>query len=769
MNRWTRRSAGWKTGLVCGGIFAGVAATAPAASLVWNGGVAGTWQDGAGGWLNGITPANWNNVAPDAAVFTGTTPLTIAVDAGGINASGISVAGASYTLNGPGVLDVAGSIDVADGQSLIVNGSLASTGGFTKEGDGTLILTNSGKIFAGPTVINAGAIQVYAMGGGFFGATATQQVELAGGRLQAQFAANTTPSNTIVVTAAGGEVRNLGNDSQRWIINGSRFTGNGTLTLSFGASNSRYQFVTGQNAFTGKWIINSGGNQNRYADLFSSTSFGGATGADAITLENSGSLALRNAVTLGSTTQGITLGTGVARIIAAGGSTAVVAAAISGPTSNAIQFATENATSLLIISNTANSWLGETTINGPGLVRLGLDETLPDAGRNVVVNGGATLDLFDADETIPGLFGGGVVDNRGVGASVLTVGLNNENPTFSGSLRNTGTGATLGLVKVGTGTQTLNGTNTYSGLTRVEDGILLLSIQGSIADSFRIDVLDGATLSANTRTDGTFTLGAARLLTGAGTVRGNVTNNGAIRTGLDNVGTLVVSGQYAQAASASLRVTVASGVPTALRVTGPAALNGTLEVLIDGTEPVSGTIVTALTTSARSGTFAVTNLAPLAGGLGWDVAYTATSVLLSVTGAAPVTGFAAWAAGITNGLTNLTDSATGDGYQNLLKYATGSSPTTPDLLAHMNASIASGTLSLVFNRNTNATDVVLVVQGSDSVANNATWVGIATNTAGVWNPPVAVETGSGNPVSVRVPDSVSSGTNRFLRLNVILP
>jgi len=347
--------------------------------------------------------------------------------------------------------------------------------------------------------------------------------------------------------------------------------------------------------------------------------------------------------------------------------------------------------------------------------------------------------------------------------------VNNENPSFSGSLRNSGPGAVLDFIKVGSGIQTLSGTNTFGGLTRVEGGILLLSGQGSIANSFRIDVLAGATLSANTRTDGTFTLGASQLLTGAGNLRGNVTNNGAIWTGTDGAGTLVVSGQYAQAASGSLSVTVIDGMASGLRVTGPATLNGGLVVDREGAEPALGTVVTAVTMSARSGAFASTNLFALSPGLGWDVTYTSTSVLLSVTGAPPAAGYADWASAITNGLTNYNDSATGDGYPNLLKYATGSSPTNSDALARMGGSLAAGVLSLTFNRNTNATDVTLIVEASDSLANHATWTGITTNKLGVWNPPVAVETGAGSPVQVRVHDIVTAGTSRYMRLIVTIP
>ena len=44
-----------------------------------------------------------------------------------------------------------------------------------------------------------------------------------------------------------------------------------------------------------------------------------------------------------------------------------------------------------------------------------------------------------------------------------------------------------------------------------------------------------------------------------------------------------------------------------------------------------------------------------------------------------------------------------------------------------------------------------------------------TNLGGAWFPPVAVETGSGSPVSVTVPDHLSSEPSRYLRLRVSRP
>mgnify|MGYP003588059179 CR=1 FL=1 len=137
-------------------------------------------------------------------------------------------------------------------------------------------------------------------------------------------------------------------------------------------------------------------------------------------------------------------------------------------------------------------------------------------------------------------------------------------------------------------------------------------------------------------------------------------------------------------------------------------------------------------------------------------------------GAEP-TGYAAWSAGIANGLTNYFDSAAGDGYPNLLKYATGGSATEPDQIARMETSGEDGVPRLRFRRNVDATDVALIVEGADSIATSAVWRGIATNLGGIWSPPVVAEEGSGNPVTCTVADPEPLVSNRFLRLKVELP
>ena len=133
-------------------------------------------------------------------------------------------------------------------------------------------------------------------------------------------------------------------------------------------------------------------------------------------------------------------------------------------------------------------------------------------------------------------------------------------------------------------------------------------------------------------------------------------------------------------------------------------------------------------------------------------------------------GYWSWTAAITNGLTNLTDCCTGDGYPNLLKYATGSSPTNSDDLADMCCAWWNGSCALNFNRSTNADDVTLVVEGAEALADGATWQAIATNINGAgWNSALVTETGSDTPIYVSVNGSAPSATNRFLRLRVLKP
>ena len=114
-----------------------------------------------------------------------------------------------------------------------------------------------------------------------------------------------------------------------------------------------------------------------------------------------------------------------------------------------------------------NTYSGVTTVSG-GTLLAGSATAL--SVNSAFTVSGATLDLGGFSNTIGSLAGTGTVTDSVAGTAVLSAGSNNATTTFSGTLQN-GAG-TLALTKLGTGTLTLSGPNTYSGATTVSVGTL---------------------------------------------------------------------------------------------------------------------------------------------------------------------------------------------------------------------------------------------------------------------------------------------------------
>src|SRR5262249_13158827 len=104
----------------------------------------------------------------------------------------------------------------------------------------------------------------------------------------------------------------------------------------------------------------------------------------------------------------------------------------------------------------------------------------------------ATLDLNGLNPVIQGLNGNGVVSDSKSGTSTLTVGIGNGSGSFAGVIKN-GTG-TVGLTKIGTGTQTLIGASTYGGTTLISAGTLQVGGNNAIPSTSDVNLAGGATL-----------------------------------------------------------------------------------------------------------------------------------------------------------------------------------------------------------------------------------------------------------------------------------
>jgi outer membrane autotransporter protein len=236
--------------------------------------------------------------------------------------------------------------------------------------------------------------------------------------------------------------------------------------------------------------------------------------------------------------------------------------------------------STLFVSST-NTYSGGTVILAGTLQADSTGALSPSSAFTV----NSTLDLNGFDNTIGSLSGTGTVVNNGSSNATLTVGKDNTSTVFSGVLED-GTTSTLALTKVGAGALTLTGDNTYTGLTSVDGGGLI--VDGSIA-SVQTVVNPGAFLAGN------------------GVIRGDVVNNGIVVPG-NPLGTLTISGNYTQNASGTLAIGVAGLAPgqfSRLAVNHHASLGGTLLLVpLNGFQFQVGDKLTFLTANGGvSGTF----------------------------------------------------------------------------------------------------------------------------------------------------------------------
>ena len=296
------------------------------------------------------------------------------------------------------------------------DGVISGAGSFVQMGAGTTTLTATNS-YSGGTTISAGTLAVSAdanlgntSGGLSFG----------GGTLQ--YLAGFTSNRGVTLNAGGGTFDTNGNDAML----GGTITSIGPLT-KIGAGTLT---LTGANTYSGGTTISGGTLQ---------IGSGGNTGSIVGDIVNNAALTFNRSDDL--TFSGAISGTGSLTKIGAG---------------------------TLTLSGT-NGYSGATTISS-GTLQAGATNAFSSASAHTVASG-AFLDLAGFNQTIGSLAGAGTVANTGAGATLITGG-DNTSTTFSGVIQD-GAGAT-GLTKVGTGTFTLSGANTYSGGTLLAAGTLRL-------------------------------------------------------------------------------------------------------------------------------------------------------------------------------------------------------------------------------------------------------------------------------------------------------
>jgi fibronectin-binding autotransporter adhesin len=172
----------------------------------------------------------------------------------------------------------------------------------------------------------------------------------------------------------------------------------------------------------------------------------------------------------------------------------------------------------------------------------------------------------------------------------------------------------------GSGELRLHGTNTYTGETWLDDGDIYLVDNGSIRSSTLILIDGGERLFATTRVDQTLALAVNQTLGGAGSVQGNLTvESGATVAPGDPYGdatqTLTVQNP-GNATLGGICLMEIDGTSSDKLVTATNNFGGTLTVVINGANPVGGSIYD-LFDGELQGTFATINL-PTVPGISWD-------------------------------------------------------------------------------------------------------------------------------------------------------
>ena len=389
-----------------------------------------TWTNASGGSWN--TTGNWNSaptfLADDILDFSTlniTADRTMTLD--GDRTAGTLIFGDATTASNNWILNTGTggtlTLDVTTGtptiqvvnQTATIAAAIAGNDGLMKTGAGTLSLTNAGNSYSGGTFVSQGVLSAGA-------ANATNYL------------------GTGAVTVSSGATLNLNSSRATYsaiTLNGAGASGtSGALQLGGGLSFSSITVTSltlGSNATIG--TASSQGNGNSIAGAVS-------LGANTLTLNPLAPAAAPTSEFL------------------------TISATISG-TGGLIQSGPAQTT-----LSGANTYTGTTTINAGTLVasNAGVAGTSGALGKDSAVTlantAGAALQL-NASLRVGSLAGGGATGgNVNLQGNTLTAGADNTSTSYAGAI----SGTNGALTKIGTGTLTLSGINTYTGVTTIGSG-----------------------------------------------------------------------------------------------------------------------------------------------------------------------------------------------------------------------------------------------------------------------------------------------------------
>jgi autotransporter-associated beta strand protein len=441
------------------------------------------------------------------------------------------------------------------------------------------------------------------------------------------FGANSTAGNATITNSFSGALSfiNSGSAGSATVTNNNFLNffdtstaGSATITNNlfgilrfFGASSAGAAAIT--NGFGSlQFFDNSTAGAATITNNSGSLQFLDTSTAGSATIINNvgGSLSFNDSSTASAAT--ITNNSGVVqfRDISTAGSAAIT-------NNSSLQFLdTSTAGSAAITNNGSLAFFGTSTAGSAtittnaGLTRF-LGDSSGDSAR-FITNAGGAFDISGL--TAAGMTAGSIegAGNYFLGSKQLIVGGNDRSTVVSGVIADGGAsgGTGGGLVKVGPGTLTLSGANTYTGGTSIDGGVVI--VDGSIASSILTTVNAGGTLGGN------------------GTVGDTTIAGGTLSPGT-SVGTLTVQGNLVMTAAAAYLVEVVGAAADRTNVSGTATLGGAVQVQI-GAGGLTQTYTILHADGGLGGsTFGALTTTGLPPNFAGSLSYTGNDVILNLT------------------------------------------------------------------------------------------------------------------------------------------
>jgi autotransporter-associated beta strand protein len=400
----------------------------------------------------------------------------------------------------------------------VISGSLGlNVTQFVKQGSGTLTLSGA-NTFNGDVQIQGGTLNLVG------GAAINDQVAV---KLDNTVGVVLNLTDTETIGSLNGGTLSLVKLNGKTLysgINGNTTTYAGIISGSIALNSPTAQFVkqgtgtltlSGTNTFTGDVQI-SGGTLNLVGG-------GAIKDTVAVILDNSANavLNLTSTETIGSLAGGAASKVQLnGQVLTSGtnNNTTNYAGVISGSLALGTTQFVKQGTGTLTLSG-SNTFTGDVRIEAGTLDLSGGSALFDNVAVTLLSAANVRLNL-STSETIGSLAGVGPNGLVSLNAQTLTVGSNNTNTEYGGVMSGSLTSAGTNLIKIGSGTQTLSGVNTFTGNVYISAGTLDLKGGSALADTVGLILANFST--ANLNLTNSERIGS---LAGGGLLGGNVSLN----------------------------------------------------------------------------------------------------------------------------------------------------------------------------------------------------------------------------------------------------